>query len=553
MGFVIRYRLAFHTGSPAAPLLRVSNDALAGGLLLDAAVTTQATLGPHATTFDITLWDLPADNARGLAEACRSRVGTDTPLLVDIELGYFDRPAPGGSPVLRGAVTEVRAEVAADGSLLTRVKGAEFAGYQLLRQRFSYHKPGQTEFGEICAAVQAATTVPVLHDGVTGTDTDLTLADTTALNTLGLLAARAGAPLAVRAGKAVLGTVSDPLPPVRFDPAVNVVSKKRWDSGAPDLQAAPGATTRYELTVLGDPALQIGAPVVLDGDTGRDLRLETVRHLFSLRAGYTCEVALLDAAAAKRPDAVQGPQAVVDGLQALTRGVLTDHPAVDIGDIAAYTQSGDGDTGGHRATLNYGRPQPPASAADDATDDGLQLHDRPIASVFAWDRTGLMVPVYPGMRAVLLHDSGEVDNAIAAGFVWSRHAGHRPPRNQPGDYWLCLPTEVSDGRPSGKGVNDLTDAAGYRVVQAAGLDIHLGAELLPEVGERPTPPSAAALTIRHGAGTTITVADDGAVRITTDGKDLEFGNGSASIAIRGGEITLTATTIKLAASAVEVG
>ncbi|WP_280455375.1 hypothetical protein, partial [Nocardia brasiliensis] len=368
----------------------------------------------------------------------------------------------------------------------------------------------------------------------------------------GLSGGGAAPPRGRRGGGGVPAPPTAAAVPVRFRAADNIVSKRRWDSGSPDLQAAPGSTTRFELTVLGDPVLQIGAKVDLEDSGSGDLRVEAVQHVFSLRGGYTCEVSVLGANDAKRPEAVEGAHAVADGFHSMTRSLLADHPAVDVGNVASYNKAGAGDNGGHRATLDYGQRRA-ASSVDDPVDNTLQLHDKPVASVFAWDRTGLMVPVYPGMRALLLHNGGEVNDAIAAGFVWSRNAKHEPPENEPGDYWLCLPTEVTDGRPTGKGVNDLTDAGGHRVVQAVGLDIQVGTDVLPEVGTRPQPPTGEALVIRHGKGTTITVAEDGSVDITTDDKDVRLGNGKASIVISGGEITLTADSIKLAATVVEVG
>ncbi|RDI68165.1 hypothetical protein [Nocardia pseudobrasiliensis] len=552
MGFVIWYQLRFRTDPDATPFLRASNDLLGGGVLVDAAVETKATLGPHPSTFDITLWDLPLDEAKDLAERTRTRSGSDTPILVEIQLGYFDQPSTRRATVMLGAITETRNEVAADGSLLTRIKGLERAGYLLRRQDYPYHKPGESTFEEILADLERRTRVTIGRQGVTGSDRDLTIAAGTALSALGDLATRAGVPLAVRAGRAVLGTLGDPLPGARFTAAENIIGKRRWDSGSPDLQAASGTTTRYELSVLGDPILQIGARVLLEDNESHDLRIESVQHRFSLRSGYTCEVTLLDVDAAHRPNAVDGAHAVADDFQSMTRSLLADHPTVDIGDVATYNRAGAGDNGGHRATLNYGQRRA-ASSVDDPVDNRLVLHDKPMASVFAWDRTGLMVPVYPGMRALLLHNGGEVSDAVAGGFLWSRHADHRPPANEPGDYWLCLPTGVSDGRPAGKGVNDLTDATGHRVLQAVGLGIEVGTDTLPEVGARPTPPAGETLIIKHARGTTVTIAEDGSVSVTTDGKDVTLGNGQASIALSGGTITMTADTVKLAASSVEVG
>ncbi|WP_225731765.1 MULTISPECIES: hypothetical protein [unclassified Nocardia] len=547
MGFIIWYKLEFRTDpADAAPLLRLSNDVLQSAILLDAAVTTSAKLGPNATEFDITLWDLPQDSATGLAEQSRRAAGSKKPLLVDISLGYFDEPTTQQAPMLRGAITEVRTEVAADGSLLTKIRGRELASYLLLSQPFSFDRAGEVDIEEILRKITKDTGVEIGHEGVAGTVRDRTISNGKALTALGVIAVDRKVPLAVRAQKAVLGTVSDPAPPARFTTAAaNVVSKRRWDSGSPDPQAGPGSTTRYELTVLGDPTLQIGAKAILDGLETHDLRIESVKHLFSMRGGYTCEVTVLEAEAAARPEAADGPQAVFDGFASFTRGLLADHPSVDVGDIAEYRKSGDGDNGGHRATLHYGQ-QRAASSVDDPVDNRLLLHEKPMSSVFAWDKTGLMVPVYPGMRAVLVHNGGEVNDAVAAGFLWSRNANHQPPKNEVGDYWLCLPTQVSDGKPEGKGVNDLTDASGHRVVQAVGLGIEIGNGVLPDVGERPMPPTGETLTIKHGKGTTITIAEDGAVTIATDGA-------KASITLRGSEITMKADSIKLDATAVQVG
>ncbi|MGV9675513.1 hypothetical protein ACWDSJ_09565 [Nocardia sp. NPDC003482] len=552
MGIMIRYQLRFRTAPGAPPFLRASNDVLDGGALIDAAIDTTATLGPHPGGFDITLWDLPLDAAEDLAERTRTRSGSDTPVLVEIELGYFDQLPTRSATVMLGAITETRNEVAADGSLLTRITGLERAGYLLRRRDYRYHKPGESTFEEILTDLERASGVAIDRRGVTGSARDLTIAAGTALGALGDLAVRAGVPLAVRAGTARLGSLANQPPGARFTAADNIVTRRRWDSGSPDLQAAPGTTTRHEVTVLGDPTLQLGARVLLEHYESHDLCVESVAHRFSLRGGYTSEVTLLDVDQANRPDAVDGAHAVADDLRFLTRSLLTNHPAVDVGDVSAYAKAGAGDNGGHRTTLNYGRPQPD-STVDDPVDDRLVLHDKPIASVFAWDRTGLVVPVYPGMRATVLHNGGAVDDAVASGFLWSRPAGHRPPANEPGDYWLCLPTGVADGRPTGKGVNDLTDASGHRVIQAMGLDIEVGAATLPEVGARPQPPAAETLTIRHAQGTTVTIAEDGSVDVRTDGKEVTLGNGRSSITLSGGTITLAADTVKLAASAVEVG
>jgi hypothetical protein len=174
-------------------------------------------------------------------------------------------------------------------------------------------------------------------------------------------------------------------------------------------------------------------------------------------------------------------------------------------------------------------------------DDSLQLHHKPIASPFAWHKCGLIVPVYAGMRALLAHNLGLVNDAVVAGFLWSEQPTYDRPKNKEGDYWLCLPTdfeESGDKRPKGKGVNDLTDKSGLRIIQAKGLHIFVGNDKLPDVGERPDPPDAQTIVIEQESGTTIKVANDGAISIQTKSKDISLTNGSV--------------TLKLGSSGVEV-
>jgi hypothetical protein len=179
------------------------------------------------------------------------------------------------------------------------------------------------------------------------------------------------------------------------------------------------------------------------------------------------------------------------------------------------------------------------------TDGAPMLHDKPLAAPFAWHHSGLVVPVYPGMRAVLAHNRGDVNDPVVAGFVWSTAAGHEPPSNVDGDYWLCLPTEIQDGLPAGKGVNDLTDRTGHRTIQARGLSIEVADGQLPDIGTRPPVPDTLAFEIKHEKGTAVRVGPDGAVTIETNGQDITIGNGSASITISGGTLTLHGASVEV--------
>ena len=76
----------------------------------------------------------------------------------------------------------------------------------------------------------------------------------------------------------------------------------------------------------------------------------------------------------------------------------------------------------------------------------MTLTDKPIASPFAFDKCGLVVPVYQKMRALLVHGWNEPNDAVVDGFLWT--SDMTPPPNQAGDWWLCLPTQLDRRRPA---------------------------------------------------------------------------------------------------------
>jgi len=181
-----------------------------------------------------------------------------------------------------------------------------------------------------------------------------------------------------------------------------------------------------------------------------------------------------------------------------------------------------------------------APSVQSPVDTGVKLNDKPIASPFAFHRTGLMTPVYPGMRAVLAHNGGRVSDAIVTGFVWPDNPARPRPANEEGDYWLALPTGLGDdGLPRGPGANDLTDRHGRRIVQVAALHIVVGRDALPEVGTRPVPPDDDTVTIEHHSGTTIAVGPGGAVTIRTANQPITLTNGTVSMKLDGSSVAVT--------------
>jgi hypothetical protein len=247
---------------------------------------------------------------------------------------------------------------------------------------------------------------------------------------------------------------------------------------------------------------------------------------------------LVDTGATSPPGYI-GAHGVVRRIRDLTDTARDSHPYVDVGEVTDYKTGADGK---HLATLNYGQtPTPDVVEPSVETPIGsdTKLHDKPIASPFAWDKCGLMVPAYPGQRALLAHNAGDANDAVVAGYLWSEDPAYARPKNQAGDWWLCLPTELSGGKPAGKGSNDLIDAAGLRVIQAKGLTLAVGADKLAAVGERPEVPDADNFKIDHKSGTTVTIDGDGKVTVTTSSKDISLTNGSVTLKVSGSAVDVS--------------
>lgn len=340
------------------------------------------------------------------------------------------------------------------------------------------------------------------------------------------------------------------------------------------------APTTATVTALGDPDLRVGRLVTIsDGNptspwNGKTLRIQQVKHVYDSNKGFTTEVRASTVQSGQPASDFAGARGVVDEWNKQIGKDRTANPSVDIGEVASYAagSAGTATDPGHRTTLHYG-PKPddqkasgqktPATAGGDAnggakppkespstdqeiTDDTRSdLLNRPIASVFAFDKVGLITPVYPKMRAVLVHNGQATNDAIVAGWLWPTKPPRTPPPNHDGDYWLALPTGLDgQGLPTGKGVNDLTDKNGNRVITTKSARIVVGESALDNVGTRPQVGSADTLVIEHSSGTKITVDKNGGitidsageVKLTTQGKPVTFGNGSVSVKIDGASV-----------------
>jgi len=526
MSFVLWYKVEIvEAGVPAGLGLpvTVSNDPLVGSWIADADITVTMTDGAAAATFEVGIVNLPGAITELIKNTHAAR-----PVNAIIHLGYFDEPSTrtGGGQVLVGRIMSVTGSVGADGFSRTVLCGQDEAGYLLRCTPAELDRAAAGTTLELAGALALAAGVQV-SDGSTlpGTAEGVTVRAGSTLDALGALAARSDVPLVIRDGKVFLGAAvgapTDPAPVV-FDPDTNLAalsSSTSEDTAArpPFQQDRMPVRATMDITAIGHPGLRVGQVAFTAGLSDvppGPFRLAHVVHNFRLEAGYTTELRLISAGPGERAQVNTGAQGLVDRLRDLVDRGRDDHPAVDVGDVPA---AADG-----LASLRYG-------AAG-------ELHEQPVASPFAFHRTGLVTPVYPKMRALLAHNGGAVDDAVVAGFLWpdgdAQTDGAQRPAAETGDYWLALPTGLgADGLPQGKGANDLTDAAGRRVIQVAALHVLVGADALPDVGTRPAPPADDEIVIEHHTGTTITVGADGGVTISTAHKPITLTTGKVSMTL----------------------
>lgn len=552
MALILWYRVVFAGPDPAPGFLRISNDVYAGKYIIDAEISVDMREGPLAPTFTVRLINLPDYVGAQIKEAHEAGIRARKPITAAVHLGYFERfpVVSSRTAVLTGAVTRFRTRWEDDGTLTTEISGQELAAWKLLAL-----KNVDVALGDTSSPADALRTLLGRVDGVTWVGT-ITAGSPTrnrvvrapnGLSALALIASWAGTRFVLRDGVVRFpGAIPPDLGPT-FDVTDNIVAndealeveRPRPRPGETPNTPAPDRPRRtYRVKVLGEPALRAGQTVTLATKGGPPTaHVASVRHTYGAR-GYVCDV-VLDESGDGDPPRPTGAARIVDRFRELASS--EDRPGIDVGEVAAYESGGQGL---HLATVFYGQRIDPDTVAPSVESpverrEDQQLRQRPIASPFAWHRCGLIVPAYPGQRTLLSHNRGDVNDVVLHGYVWAENPLMERPRNEPGDWWLCLPTELQDDRPTGRAVNDLTDARGLRVIQARGLTITVGAARLPALGERPTPPDADTLTIEHASGTTITVGSDGAVEIRTDSRAIALTNGSVRLALNGSAVEVS--------------
>jgi hypothetical protein len=562
MGFIIWYKLTIEAGGAGGGLLAsaaallgaglpvtLSNDVYSGQHILDADITLTMPAGASVSSFEIRLLNLPSDVA-DMLKSQQAAAQPNAPLRVKIFLDYFENlPAlTARDPVMVGAILNITNEINEQGLLETRIKGEELGGYMLRIKRNSQHsQPDQITAEALLRQILQDTGVELVGShGLTPADQlrNYTITAPTALRALAQLADRLRAPLVIRDNNVYLKNAVGSGPPVdtlSADDSIVKLSDRQERQGKRDQPAADAnsfardaARTVLEATVLGNPKLHVGQTVLVRRKETQELRITYLVHRYSSSSGFTSDLILVAAEPGELVEGTSGAYQVAQRLQDLVENAK--QTVIDVGQINAYSS---GVEGAHLATLDYGQSpalDATAPSVETPVETATQLHNKPIASPFAFHKTGLIVPVYPGMRALLAHNRSLVNDAIVTGFLWSEEPKMEPPANEPGDYWLSLPTELdSEGLPTGKSVNDLTDSAGRRAIQAKGLHILVGEDKLPEVGVRPQMPDDLdkQIVIEHASGTTITIDGNGAVRIETSSQEIAMTNGSVTLKLNG--------------------
>jgi hypothetical protein len=298
----------------------------------------------------------------------------------------------------------------------------------------------------------------------------------------------------------------------------------------------------YEFEMLGDPQLRPGDTVIFrvkdnnNVEKPETLTIQCITHSFSRKGGYRCRGRALQASPfVNNASRAMAPNAEVVGTEVSNLLARKEErsPAVHVGDVSSYSP------GEHLADAKLGLQSEPTMASPSlevpSGAEGFTLERRPMVAPFAWNLCGLVVPVYPGMRAVAVHNRYIREDALLNGFVWTEEMEPQP--NETGDYWLCLPLNVPSDQPpnntpnkSNKAANDLTTGDGKRVIQLKGLRIAIGEGLLENLGTRPgNVGSDNELQIEHSSGAKITMKD----------KEIKLEAGGRTLSIAGGKVSVT--------------
>ncbi|HJZ79323.1 MAG TPA: hypothetical protein VKD91_03225 [Pyrinomonadaceae bacterium] len=536
MGVILKYQINFPEVG-----LKVSNDLTSGDFIIDADITAAMPAGMMGSQFEIKLYDLPQKKVDQLNDKLKdTKLGTAV-----IKLGYMD----GGVDVaMAGLYKKIVTTVEGD-KLITMISGLEVGTHALRFTRFQNNLGGTKSIYEaVTSLLQSAKFVEGEVDrapkftpkDLSGDLQDSTLRGENLIEILDQLARRADAEFlvydkAVRIGRPI---TNNDYEPKQFDRDVNLAVFRPFIKQLPAVEGdnrqkkLPSHQIEgFRFIIAGDPKLRPAQKVLAnvkgyDKKANVEFRIHSLEHRFSTNSGYVCEGVAVKACSnenCRRQQNAAGqstPETVVQSLSQKIKDEPRLRPSLEIGSVKEY-MPGDSGEAKHRGTLYFGQrfegaETQPSIRAEVEADDTQLLRNKPLVSPFAWHKCGLVVPVYPGMKALLSHNLNLPDDALVTGFLWSEKPTLEPPKNKTGDWWLCLPIDFDSSNPptdSTKAVNDLIANNGKRVIEVKSLKITVGADKLPNVGARPSAGEDDEFLIEHKSGTRLKIAADGSLSI----------------------------------------
>ena len=538
MGVILKYQLEFPELA-----LKVSNDIFSGEFILDSNITVEMKRNTAGTSFKIELIDLPLAKARAIKDRAATLAH------VNINLGYFDSPF---GKVMEGVIEKVSSVVQAD-KLVTTIKGKETGTYTLENNLIDNTLDENSEISAALRSVLNDDEITVGEidrtpqlENISGTLQQRTFRRRKVMKILDELADTAHAEFMVSDKKVWLGKPiknDGSYQPTKFKRTANLASfspidnRVNEETGPDILHPLPALQADgFRFTVIGDPKLRPGQRVSADteGYDSLEFRIHSVVHKFTMTAGYVCEGTAMRSVSddtCRRRELSLGIPGAADFVGNLNRNAdnaQRSNPLLEVGKVKTYTPGESTATEKHLGTLYFGQNferneiQPSINIVVESNEQRL-FRNKPLVSPFAWHKCGLVVPVYPGMKAFLNHNLALQDDVLINGFIWSETPVITPPKNKAGDWWLCLPIDFDTENPpsdSTKAVNDLTANNGKRLIQLKGLKITVGGSTLPNVGERPEEGADDEFLIEHSSGTILKIADDGKVTIEADNVEI---------------------------------
>jgi len=588
MGVVLWYQIEFPDQK-----IKVSSDVYSGDYLVDAEITINYAIGQPGS-FEVRFKDLPLQITRTLADALEKGSGVTGGVKIIIRLGYLDDPSS-QSAVLTGRV-EYIASTSRFPPLGSLLSGHEEASFLLLNTVNIYAEDPAPAVAHVSETNISPSDVAELIVGKSGAQMatqpppdpgsplakardSIAVEAEDAFRLLDKIASMFEAEVLVQEGKVIFGQALKYPPDTGLPSAPNLTAILALITGDDSLITVKGLDTAriaefqpvqigstskhrvitdlppqadvkaFDFTALGVPGMRAAQLVIASVDGYQNpfsaFRILSITHAFSPRTGYTCSGRAVtfqsDGGNRELSDLARRGSAltIADRIAGKIRDSQAGFPSVDVGKVKAATAAA------RAATLFY-RQQPSSAVSSPSVDTDVPegksvLLSKPIAAPFAWHNVGLAVPVYPGMRALLNQVRDSRDDTVVTGFLWANEPKMSPPPAKDGDWWLCLPTEVtgSPPQPAGAGANDLTAADGRRVIEVTGLSVAVGKDICTDVGQRPAEGSADVFLITHKSGTTIQVDAQGNVTVDGKGSQVALKCGGATLTVGQGKVAIS--------------